>query len=42
MAVERIKLLLKASSPYSAFISWCIIEDEELGPMLNNLIGIAE
>ncbi|MBY8157876.1 hypothetical protein KW508_07675 [Vibrio fluvialis] len=42
MAVDRIKLLLKASSPYSAFISWCIIEDEELGPMLNNVIGIAE
>lgn len=41
-AVERIKLLLKATSPYSAFISWCIIEDKELGPILNSFIGIAE
>ncbi len=39
-AVERIKLLLKATSPYSAFISWCIMEDDELGPMLNGFIGI--
>jgi hypothetical protein len=42
IAVERIKVLLKATSPYSAFISWCIIEDSELGPMLQNFIGIAE
>lgn len=42
MAVERIKVLLKATSPYSAFISWCIIEDSELGPMLQNFIGITE
>ncbi|HCH26675.1 MULTISPECIES: hypothetical protein [Psychrobacter] len=42
MAVERIKLLLKPASPYSAFISWCIIEDEELGPMLQDFIGIVE
>lgn len=42
MAVERIKLLLKPTSPYSAFISWCIIEDEELGPMLQDFIGIVE
>ena len=41
-AVERIKLLLKATSPYSAFISWCVMEDGELGPMLNDFIGIAE
>ncbi|EIY8042131.1 hypothetical protein MNR05_002248 [Vibrio vulnificus] len=41
-AVERIKLLLKATSPYSAFISWCIMGDEELGPMLHDFIGIAE
>lgn len=41
-AVERIKLLLKASSPYSAFISWCIMGDEELGPMLHDFIGISE
>lgn len=42
MAVERIKLLLKPTSPYSAFISWCIIEDKELGPILQDFIGIAE
>ena len=41
-AVERIKILLKATSPYSAFISWCIIEDSELGPMLQDFIGIVE
>ena len=39
-AVDRIKLLLKASSPYSGFISWCIMEDGELGPMLDDFIGI--
>ncbi len=38
--IERIKLLLKASSPYSAFMSWCILEDEELGPLLHDFIGI--
>lgn len=41
-AVDRIKILLKATSPYSAFISWCIIEDKELGSMLDDVIGIAE
>ncbi|MBV1839305.1 HNH endonuclease [Photobacterium ganghwense] len=41
-AVARIKLLLKPSSPYSAFISWCIMEDEELGPMLHDFIGGTE
>lgn len=41
-AIKRIKLLLKPTSPYSAFISWCIIEDEELGPMLQDFIGIVE
>lgn len=42
MAIERIKLLLKASSPYSAFMSWCIIEDQELEPILHDFIGRAE
>ena len=42
VAIERIKLLLKATSPYSAFISWCIIEDKELEPILRDFIGIAE
>ena len=41
-AVARIKILLKATSPYSAFISWCIIEDSELGPILQDFIGIVE
>ncbi|EMH3446247.1 hypothetical protein V6H34_003403 [Vibrio harveyi] len=41
-AVARIKLLLKPSSPYSAFISWCIMDDEELGPMLHDFIGLTE
>lgn len=41
-ALERMKLLVKASSPYSAFISWCIIEDEELGPLLHDFIGESE
>ena len=42
IAVERIKLLLQPSSPYSAFISWCIIEDSELEPILQDFIGITE
>ncbi|WP_067221622.1 HNH endonuclease family protein [Marinomonas gallaica] len=42
LAVERIKLLLKPSSPYSAFISWCVIEDDELGPILRDFIGLVE
>ncbi|MBA6245028.1 MULTISPECIES: HNH endonuclease [unclassified Psychrobacter] len=42
ITVERIKRLLKPSSPYSAFISWCVIEDSELGPILQDAIGIVE
>lgn len=42
IALERIKLLVKASAPYSAFLSWCILEDDELGPLLNDFIGVAE
>lgn len=41
-AIARIKLLLKPSSQYSAFISWCIMDDEELGPMLHDYIGKVE
>lgn len=41
-AIERMKLLLKPTSPYSAFISWCILEDAELKPILQDFIGIAE
>lgn len=42
IAIERIKLLLSPTSPYSAFINWCIIEDQVLGPMLKDFIGMAE
>lgn len=33
-AIERMKLLIMPSSKYSAFISWCIIEDTVLYPIL--------
>jgi hypothetical protein len=38
-ALERMKLLIKASSQYSAFISWCVLDDDELAPLLNEFIG---
>ncbi|WP_417798038.1 HNH endonuclease [Terasakiella pusilla] len=38
-ALERIKLLIAPTAPYSAFISWCILEDEELRPLLDGYIG---
>ncbi|WP_338892236.1 HNH endonuclease [Aeromonas rivipollensis] len=37
-AVERMKVLINRSAPYSAFIRWCIIEDSELGPLLQELM----
>ncbi|MDC9529173.1 HNH endonuclease [Pseudoalteromonas sp. Angola-7] len=37
-ALDKMKLLLKASSPYTAFISWCVLEDEELKPLLEDFI----
>jgi hypothetical protein len=33
-AIERIKVLIHKSAPYSAFIRWCIIDDQELGELL--------
>lgn len=39
-ALERMKLLIKASSQYSAFISWCVLDDDELAPLLNDFIGV--
>lgn len=35
-AIERMRVLIYKSSPYSAFIRWCILEDEELGPLLES------
>lgn len=34
LAIEKIKVLLDNSAPYSAFIRWCILEDKELSPIL--------
>ncbi|MGL6274726.1 hypothetical protein ACSZME_02635 [Aeromonas dhakensis] len=42
IALERMKLLVKPSAPYSAFLSWCILEDDELCPLLKEFIGVAE
>ncbi|EGR2844251.1 hypothetical protein DBT73_RS15105 [Vibrio parahaemolyticus] len=36
LAVERIKVLCDKKSAYSAFIRWCIYDDEKLGPMLKD------
>ncbi|OOE78405.1 hypothetical protein BZG72_15430, partial [Salinivibrio sp. PR6] len=41
LSIDRIKLLLRADRPYSAFISWCVLEDENLRPQLEEFIGIA-
>ncbi|MGZ4956082.1 MAG: hypothetical protein ACXV8Q_13325 [Methylobacter sp.] len=37
-ALERMKVLINRSSPYSAFIRWCILDDEKLGPLLQHLM----
>ncbi|MFZ2451776.1 MAG: hypothetical protein WAW36_14765 [Methylovulum miyakonense] len=37
-SLERMKVLIHRSSPYSAFIRWCILEDEKLGPLLQHLM----
>lgn len=37
-AIDKIKVLINKSSQYSAFIRWCILEDEELGPLLTDLM----
>lgn len=41
-ALERIKLLIKPSSEFSAFISWCVLDDTELCPLLEEFIGMRE
>ncbi|MEK2608937.1 HNH endonuclease [Pseudomonas shirazensis] len=33
-AIERIKVLMLRSAPYSAFIRWCVLDDEGLGELL--------
>lgn len=38
--LDRMKLLIEPSSQYCAFISWCILDDDELAPLLDNFIGI--
>lgn len=37
-AIARIQVLIDRASPYSAFIRWCILEDEELGPLFVKLM----
>jgi len=37
-AIERIKVLINRSSSYSAFIRWCVLDDEKLGPLLEHLM----
>lgn len=34
----KIKVMIKRDKPYSAFIRWCILEDEELGPLFEPLM----
>ena len=33
-AIDRIKVLMHRSAPYSAFIRWCVLDDEGLGELL--------
>ncbi|WP_145181920.1 HNH endonuclease [Pseudomonas sp. URMO17WK12:I11] len=37
-ALERMKVLIRRSAPYSAFIRWCILDDAELSEMLEGLM----
>jgi len=37
-AIERMKILINRSEPYSAFIRWCILDDAELAPLLEDLM----
>ncbi|MBS4148801.1 HNH endonuclease [Pseudomonadota bacterium DY0742] len=37
-AIERIKILIREDQPYSAFMNWCILEDEELSELLKEFI----
>jgi hypothetical protein len=38
-ALERIKVLMSNKSQYSAFIKWCVIEDDELRLLLESFIN---
>lgn len=38
-SIEKIKVLIDKSSAYSAFIRWCILEDEKLSPFLAELMN---
>lgn len=33
-SIDRMRVLMQRSMPYSAFIRWCILEDSVLGPIL--------
>lgn len=37
-AIEKIKVLIKKDQPYSAFMNWCILEDNELSQILDAFI----
>ncbi|WP_206297339.1 hypothetical protein, partial [Pseudomonas viridiflava] len=33
-SVDRMRILIQKSMPYSAFMRWCILEDAVLAPLL--------
>jgi len=37
--IERIKLLISKEQPYSAFMNWCILEDDKLSQLLEEAIN---
>ena len=37
-SLEKMKEIIKRNKPYSAFVRWCILEDEELAPLLEPLM----
>jgi len=37
-ALTRMKMLIRKSMPYSAFIRWCVLDDDELGPILQEFM----
>ncbi len=37
-AIEKMKILIDRSSPYSAFIRWCILEDDKLAGLLEEFM----
>ena len=38
MSLKRMQLLIHKSAPYSAFIRWCILDDAELGELLDGFM----